>query len=268
MSPPTSAAQPAGHAGRAVISTERRVQIWDQFYISFKETIPPYQWCTRQELVDAACSGETGVKFTVDELTEVIRGRKHKREAGIDSQKVNKEWLYRFIPPGSPTKHPSSKLLSASPPSAKAKRTPKAKARAKITPSKTTRPKSKAPARPRPKRPAAKTPPPKPVATETAAAGKEVPPSASRKRASPSPPTEDSTTRPRSALKKPRAASPRLADEGTPVESRQRVHQQGSGGDPEAAEGEGGGMLKFGGGAGVSAGGGEDGGRGWSCTVM
>ena len=89
------AQQLTGHAARAVISTERRVQIWDQFYISFKETIPHYQWCTRQELVKAACSGKTGIKFTVDELTEVIRGRKHKREAGVDSQKVDGEWLYR-----------------------------------------------------------------------------------------------------------------------------------------------------------------------------
>lgn len=88
-------AQLTGHAARAVISTERRVQIWDQFYISFKETIPHYQWCTRQELVKAACSGKTGIKFTVDELTEVIRGRKHKREAGVDSRKVDGEWLYR-----------------------------------------------------------------------------------------------------------------------------------------------------------------------------
>ncbi|CAM9359549.1 unnamed protein product [Ectocarpus sp. 13 AM-2016] len=95
MTPPTPPVQLTGHAARAVISTERRVQIWDQFYISFKETIPPNQWCTRQELVTAACSGTTGVKFTVDELTEVIRGRKHKREAGIDSQKVDGEWLYR-----------------------------------------------------------------------------------------------------------------------------------------------------------------------------
>lgn len=87
--------QLTGHAARAVISTERRVQIWDQFYISFKETIPHYQWCTRQELVKAACSGKTGIKFTVDELTEVIRGRKHKREAGVDSKKVDGEWLYR-----------------------------------------------------------------------------------------------------------------------------------------------------------------------------
>lgn len=89
--------QLTGHAARAVISTERRVQIWDQFYISFKETIPHYQWCTRQELVKAACSGRTGIKFTVDELTEVIRGRKHKREAGVDSKKVDGEWLYRCV---------------------------------------------------------------------------------------------------------------------------------------------------------------------------
>ncbi|CAN0143510.1 unnamed protein product, partial [Ectocarpus sp. 6 AP-2014] len=103
MTPPTPPVQLTGHAARAVISTERRVQIWDQFYISFKETIPPNQWCTRQELVTAACSGTTGVKFTVDELTEVIRGRKHKREAGIDSQKVDGEWLYSpaaKTPPG------------------------------------------------------------------------------------------------------------------------------------------------------------------------
>lgn len=85
-----------GHAARAVISTERRLQIWEQFYVSFKETLPPYKWCTRQELVAAACSGETSVKFTLDELTEVIRGRKHKREAGVDSQKVDGEWLYRY----------------------------------------------------------------------------------------------------------------------------------------------------------------------------
>ncbi|CAM9610167.1 unnamed protein product [Ectocarpus sp. 8 AP-2014] len=103
MTPPTPPVQLTGHAARAVISTERRVQIWDQFYISFKETIPPNQWCTRQELVTAACSGTTGVKFSVDELTEVIRGRKHKREAGIDSQKVDGEWLYSpaaKTPPG------------------------------------------------------------------------------------------------------------------------------------------------------------------------
>ncbi|CAN0502105.1 unnamed protein product, partial [Ectocarpus sp. 12 AP-2014] len=146
-----------GHAARAVISTERRVQIWDQFYISFKETIPPNQWCTRQELVTAACSGTTGVKFTVDELTEVIRGRKHKREAGIDSQKVDGEWLYRFVPPSGAAAANSSSTSRPPPPAAAKRPAPSSTVKPKPKPKAT--PKRNGPLRPRAKSPAAKTPP-------------------------------------------------------------------------------------------------------------
>ncbi|CAM9879547.1 unnamed protein product, partial [Ectocarpus fasciculatus] len=198
-----------GHAARAVISTERRVQIWDQFYISFKETIPPNQWCTRQELVTAACSGTTGVKFTVDELTEVIRGRKHKREAGIDSQKVDGEWLYRFVPPSGATSNSSTTATanpsstSPPPPAAAAKRpapssTVKPKAKPKTTP------KRNGPLRPRAKSPAVKTPPGVGAAASAAAAAA----GASRKRATPSGGVDPMTTRLRSGAKKARP-SPR-----------------------------------------------------------
>lgn len=86
--------QPNGHAARAIISAERRIEIWDQVYDSFQEKIPAGKWCTRDELVKVSVGKHN--KFTVDELTEVIRGKKHKKELGVDSNKVDGEWLHRY----------------------------------------------------------------------------------------------------------------------------------------------------------------------------
>lgn len=66
-------------------------------YSSFQNKIPAGAWCTRQELVKVS-SGKHGVKFSVDELTEVIRGKKRKKDLGIDSDKLDGEWVYRSEP--------------------------------------------------------------------------------------------------------------------------------------------------------------------------
>lgn len=73
----------------------RRVDIWNQVYSAFETKISKGKWCTREELVKAS-AGKHGVTFSVEELTEVIRGVKKKSELGVDSKKVDGEWLYRF----------------------------------------------------------------------------------------------------------------------------------------------------------------------------
>lgn len=61
-------------------------------------TKPPIcgKWCTRDELVEASLPPKkTGPRYNVDELTEVMRGKKHKKALGVESSKVDGEWLYR-----------------------------------------------------------------------------------------------------------------------------------------------------------------------------
>lgn len=75
---------------------QRRIEIWDQVYNAFESKIPKGKWCTKEELVKAS-AGKHGMTFTVEELTEVIRGMKRKTKLGIDSNKVDGEWHYRFV---------------------------------------------------------------------------------------------------------------------------------------------------------------------------
>ena len=78
----------------------RRVEIWDQVSIAFESKIPKGKWCTKEELVKAS-AGKHGMTFSVDELTEVIRGLKQKTKLGVNSKKVDGEWQYRcdFVNP-------------------------------------------------------------------------------------------------------------------------------------------------------------------------
>lgn len=48
-----------------------------------------------------ASAGKHGMTFSVDELTEVIRGLKQKTKMGVNSKKVDGEWQYRsgFVNP-------------------------------------------------------------------------------------------------------------------------------------------------------------------------
>lgn len=39
--------------------------------------------------------GKHDPKFSVEELAEVIRGKKHKEALGFESKKVEGEWMYR-----------------------------------------------------------------------------------------------------------------------------------------------------------------------------
>lgn len=57
------------------------------------------EWCTRDELVELAAAKQGLKDLTTPELTEVLRGKKHKVALGLESQKIeNGDILYRFVP--------------------------------------------------------------------------------------------------------------------------------------------------------------------------
>eukprot|EP00904_Undaria_pinnatifida_P013314 jgi/Undpi1/9112/HiC_scaffold_26.g11570.m1 len=105
--------QSGGHHARAAVPKQRRTDIWDHVFNTFQSKIPRGKWCTKEEIVKAS-GGKHGVIFSVEELAEVMRGKKHKDTLGIDSNKVDGEWQYRFNQVGA-TKTAASKLPHASP---------------------------------------------------------------------------------------------------------------------------------------------------------
>lgn len=54
------------------------------------------RWCTREELIKLTMA-QTPLKFTVQELTEVMRGKKHKSALGVESMKKDGEYHHRFV---------------------------------------------------------------------------------------------------------------------------------------------------------------------------
>lgn len=56
------------------------------------------EWCTRDELVELAAAKQGLRDLTTPELTEVLRGKKHKVALGLESQKIESgDILYRFV---------------------------------------------------------------------------------------------------------------------------------------------------------------------------
>ena len=88
--------QSGGHHARAAVPKQRRTDIWDHVFNTFQSKIPRGKWCTKEEIVKAS-GGKHGVIFSVEELAEVMRGKKHKDTLGIDSNKVDGEWQYRYM---------------------------------------------------------------------------------------------------------------------------------------------------------------------------
>lgn len=48
--------------------------------------------------------GKGGLDYSMEELAEVMRGKKHKQALGVDSDKVDGEWLYRCVSIGVKTR--------------------------------------------------------------------------------------------------------------------------------------------------------------------